>query len=79
MVFAWGLIDVIGRRRCFLAGLGFQLAAHIYMCVYMSLQPEVASNRSASNAAIASVFIYAVGWVCIRLNMFVVRLVLTYA
>ena len=63
MVFAWGLIDVIGRRRCFLAGLGCQLAAHVYMAVYMSLQPSVASNKSASDAAIASVFIYAVGWV----------------
>ncbi|RMY99864.1 hypothetical protein D0862_06942 [Hortaea werneckii] len=62
MVFAWGLIDIIGRRRCFLTGLGLQLAAHIYMCVYMSQQPGVASNKSASNAAIASVFIYAVGW-----------------
>ena len=63
MVFAWGLIDIIGRRRCFLTGLGLQLAAHIYMCVYMSQQPGVASNKSASNAAIASVFVYAVGWV----------------
>jgi hypothetical protein len=62
MVFAWGLIDKIGRRRCFLAGLGLQLAAHIYMAVYMSLQPGVASNKSASDAAIASVFIYATGW-----------------
>ncbi|KAI7525678.1 general substrate transporter, partial [Hortaea werneckii] len=62
MVFAWGLIDIIGRRRCFLTGLGLQLAAHIYMCVYMSQQPGVASNKPASNAAIASVFIYAVGW-----------------
>ena len=56
------LIDVIGRRRCFLAGLGLQLAAHIYMAVYMSLQPAVAGNKPASDAAIASVFIYAVGW-----------------
>ncbi|KAL1584847.1 hypothetical protein WHR41_06604 [Cladosporium halotolerans] len=62
MVFAWGLIDIIGRRRCFLAGLFLQLAAHIYMAVYMSYQPGVASNKSASDAAIASVFIYAVGW-----------------
>ncbi|KAM0721605.1 hypothetical protein Q7P37_002530 [Cladosporium fusiforme] len=62
MVFAWGLIDIIGRRRCFLTGLSLQLAAHIYMAVYMAYQPGVASNKSASDAAIASVFIYAVGW-----------------
>jgi hypothetical protein len=32
------------------------------MAVYMSKQPGVAENKSASNAAIASIFIYAVGW-----------------
>ncbi|KAF2174230.1 hypothetical protein M409DRAFT_62327 [Zasmidium cellare ATCC 36951] len=62
MIFAWGLIDIIGRRRCFLAGLSLQLSAHIYMAAYMAYQPGVASNKSASDAAIASVFIYAVGW-----------------
>ena len=62
MVFAWGLIDIIGRRRCFLAGLGLQLSAHIYMAVYMKYQPGSGDNKSASDAAIASVFIYAVGW-----------------
>lgn len=62
MVFAWGLIDIIGRRRCFLTGLGLQLAAHIYMAVYMAYQPGSGDNKSASDAAIASVFIYAAGW-----------------
>lgn len=61
MVFAWGLVDIIGRRRCFLTGLGLQLAAHIYMAVYMS-QDGASANKSASDAAIASIFIYAVGW-----------------
>lgn len=62
MAFTWGLIDYLGRRRCALAGLSLQLAAHIYMGAYMGLQPGSSTNRSASNAAIASVFIYAVGW-----------------
>lgn len=30
MVFTWGLVDVIGRRRCFLYGLSMQLGAHIF-------------------------------------------------
>lgn len=30
MVFTWGLVDVIGRRRCFLTGLSMQLGAHIF-------------------------------------------------
>lgn len=62
MAFTWGLIDVFGRRRCALAGLALQLAAHIYMGVYMGLQPGSSDNKSASDAAIASVFVYAVGW-----------------
>lgn len=62
MAFTWGLIDLLGRRRCALAGLSLQLAAHIYMGAYMGLQPDSGDNKSASDAAIASVFVYAVGW-----------------
>jgi len=62
MAFTWGLIDLFGRRRCALTGLVLQLAAHIYMGAYMGLQPGSSDNKSASDAAIASVFIYAVGW-----------------
>ncbi|KAK1139358.1 hypothetical protein N8T08_000809 [Aspergillus melleus] len=62
MAFTWGLIDILGRRRCALTGLCLQLAAHIYMGIYMGLQPGSSNNKSASDAAIASVFVYAVGW-----------------
>ncbi|EKV09070.1 MFS quinate transporter, putative [Penicillium digitatum PHI26] len=62
MAFTWGLIDLLGRRRCTLAGLSLQLCAHIYMSTYMGLRPGSADNQNASNAAVASVFIYAVGW-----------------
>ncbi|KAJ5767406.1 uncharacterized protein N7511_005022 [Penicillium nucicola] len=62
VAFSWGLIDLIGRRRCALAGLTLQLLAHIYTGIYMGLRPGSAHNQNASNAAIASVFVYAVGW-----------------
>ncbi|KAJ5388454.1 hypothetical protein N7509_010995 [Penicillium cosmopolitanum] len=62
IAFTWGLIDYFGRRRCTMTGLALQLAAHIYMGAYMGLQPGSADNKSASDAAIASVFIYAAGW-----------------
>lgn len=63
MVFTWGLVDVIGRRRCFIAGLSMQLAAHVYMAVYMGVWVSRSRvDERASDAAIASVFIYAVGW-----------------
>ncbi|KAJ6001258.1 hypothetical protein N7522_006485 [Penicillium canescens] len=62
VAFSWGLIDLIGRRRCALAGLSLQLAAHVYTGIYMGLRPESERNQNASNAAVASVFVYAVGW-----------------
>jgi hypothetical protein len=61
MIFTWGLIDVLGRRVCFMSGLFIQGATHVYMALYMGLWVH-SQNKSASDAAIASVFIYAVGW-----------------
>ncbi|RDA88338.1 hypothetical protein CP532_5547 [Ophiocordyceps camponoti-leonardi (nom. inval.)] len=61
VIFAWGLVDYFGRRRCLLAGLSLQCAAHVYMALYMALLRDV-HIPSASNAAVASVFVYAVGW-----------------
>jgi sugar porter (SP) family MFS transporter len=60
MIFAWGLIDKLGRRRCFLAGLTLQGITHIYMAIYFGAIGQ--GNAHASNAAIASVFVYATGW-----------------
>ncbi|KAF2020854.1 putative MFS quinate transporter [Aaosphaeria arxii CBS 175.79] len=60
MIFAWGLIDKLGRRRCMLAGLTLQGITHIYMAIYFGAIGQ--GNKSASDAAIASVFIYATGW-----------------
>ncbi|KAJ4288444.1 hypothetical protein N0V90_011679 [Kalmusia sp. IMI 367209] len=60
MIFAWGLIDKLGRRRCMLAGLCLQGITHIYMAVYFGAIGQ--GNQHASDAAIASVFIYATGW-----------------
>lgn len=60
MVFAWFLIDRLGRRRCMLTGLALQGGSHVYMACYFGL--NATTNHSASSAAIASVFIYAIGW-----------------
>lgn len=61
MVFMWWLIDYFGRRRCFMTGLALQCVTHIYMAIYMALWRHT-KNESASAAAIASVFVYAIGW-----------------
>ncbi|PHH80874.1 hypothetical protein CDD82_1454 [Ophiocordyceps australis] len=63
MVFTWCLIDVFGRRRCFMTGLAVQCGAHVYMALYMALWRDASpANKAASDAAVASVFVYAVGW-----------------
>lgn len=62
VVFAVAVIDIIGRRRAFIAGLILQLAAHIYLAVYMADKPSSANNKSATNGAIAMIFLYAAGW-----------------
>jgi hypothetical protein len=61
MIFTWGLVDKIGRRKCVTVGLSLQCITHIYMAIYMA-QWRDTENKSASDAAIASVFIYAAGW-----------------
>lgn len=55
------MVDIIGRRRCILTGIGLQCTTHIYMSICMSVFQD-RENKTASDAAIASVFIYAVGW-----------------
>lgn len=61
MVFTWGLVDVFGRRPSFMTGLAMQCITHIYMAVYTALWID-GDNKDASNAAVASIFIYAAGW-----------------
>ncbi|KAL4919632.1 hypothetical protein BDW62DRAFT_209583 [Aspergillus aurantiobrunneus] len=61
MAFTWGLVDVTGRRHCMLTGIGLQCITHVYLSIYISIFQD-GQNKPASNAAIASVFIYAIGW-----------------
>lgn len=67
IIFAVVLIDVIGRRRCFISGLLLQLFGHVYLTVYTNLthagsDVPLKITPSASRGAVASVFIYAIGW-----------------
>lgn len=61
MLFTWGLVDVFGRRVCFMSGLFLQCITHVYMAIYTATWIG-SENKPASDAAIASVFVYAVGW-----------------
>lgn len=66
MLFTWGLVDIVGRRRSMLTGISLQLISHVWLAIYTSVfynsQTGKVANKSASDAAIASVFIYAIGW-----------------
>ena len=61
MVFAWGMVDYLGRRFCFLTGLAMQLVCYMYLFLYILLLQPIHSTVG-SDFAILSVFIYAVGW-----------------
>lgn len=61
MVFTWCLVDVFGRRRCFMSGLFIQCITHVYMAIYMALW-RGSQNKAASDVAVTSIFLYAVGW-----------------
>ena len=61
MIFAWGLVDYFGRRKCFISGIAMQLIAHTYLFFYTLLLADK-GNDAASDVAILVIFIYAVGW-----------------
>ena len=61
ILFAVVMIDRIGRRPSFLAGLLLQFIAHVYLAAYFA-KPVSAHDTSSNNGAIAMIFIYAVGW-----------------
>ena len=60
MVFAWGLVDHFGRRPCFIGGLSLQLFGHLYLLFYTRF--DSGGGGAATDIAILSVFLYAVGW-----------------
>ena len=60
VIFAIVLVDYLGRRWCFMVGLFLELVAHIYLAAYLGIDPT--NNQNATNAAIAMVFVYAIGW-----------------
>ena len=61
MIFAWGLVDLFGRRPCFIIGLALELAAHVYLMFYTRFITQD-SNQAGTSIAILFVFVYGVGW-----------------
>lgn len=58
------LVDVIGRRKSMMTGVCIQAVCHAYLAGYLEsfLKSPDKVSKGASDAAIAAVFIHALGW-----------------
>ncbi|KAL3456165.1 general substrate transporter [Aspergillus heterothallicus] len=58
------LVDVIGRRKSMMIGVTIQAICHAYLAGYLEsyLKPQHSVSKGASDAAIAAIFIHALGW-----------------
>ncbi|RDW74442.1 uncharacterized protein DSM5745_07104 [Aspergillus mulundensis] len=58
------LVDVIGRRKSMMIGVTIQAICHAYLAGYLKsyLESPNSVSEGASDAAIAAIFIHALGW-----------------
>ncbi|KAL4811840.1 general substrate transporter [Aspergillus spinulosporus] len=58
------LVDVIGRRKSMMTGVTIQTICHAYLAGYLKsyLSSPDSVDKGASDAAIAAIFIHALGW-----------------
>ncbi|KAK1149014.1 hypothetical protein N8T08_007689 [Aspergillus melleus] len=55
-------VDTLGRRNSLFVGAGLQMITHVYLAVYIRYTQKGPVPESASNAAIAALFIHAFGY-----------------
>ncbi|KAJ5179208.1 hypothetical protein N7492_002418 [Penicillium capsulatum] len=55
-------IDVLGRRKSLFVGATLQMCTHIYLAIYVRYTQKGPVPAAASNAAIAALFIHALGY-----------------
>ncbi|KAG5750544.1 hypothetical protein H9Q70_006814 [Fusarium xylarioides] len=55
-------IDALGRRKSLFVGASLQMVTHIYLAVYVRTSQKGPVSETASNAAIAALFIHAFGY-----------------
>lgn len=55
-------VDILGRRRSLFVGISVQLLSHIYIGVFIKYNQEGEVTKSASEAAVAALFIHAFGY-----------------
>lgn len=55
-------IDALGRRNSLYAGITLQMLSDIYLAVYIKYEQQNQTSRSAGEAALAAIFIHALGY-----------------
>ena len=56
------LIDALGRRKSLFIGISLQMVSHIYLGVYIKFHQAGPVPTAASHAAVAALFIHALGY-----------------
>ncbi|KAL4916507.1 general substrate transporter [Aspergillus aurantiobrunneus] len=55
-------IDVLGRRNSLFVGISIQMLSDVYVGVYTKIQQDHGAPRSAGEAALAAIFLHALGY-----------------
>ncbi|KAF9879322.1 hypothetical protein CkaCkLH20_02865 [Colletotrichum karsti] len=55
-------VDALGRRKSLFVGAALQLVSHVYLAVYVKYTQSGPVPEAASNAAVAALFIHALGY-----------------
>ncbi|KAJ6123231.1 hypothetical protein N7512_005696 [Penicillium capsulatum] len=55
-------VDALGRRNSLFFGVTLQMISDIYLAVYIKVQHEGRASQGASEAALAAIFVHALGY-----------------
>lgn len=62
LIASFFFIDALGRRKSLFVGISLQMVTHIYLSVYIRTSQQHDVSNSASQGAIALIFIHAFGY-----------------
>lgn len=55
-------IDILGRRNSLFIGITLQMISDLYFGIYLKVQQDSGASHAAGEAALASIFIHALGY-----------------
>jgi MFS family permease len=62
LIASFFLVDGIGRRKSLFLGITVQMLSHIYIAVFIKYLQQGSVSKSASQAAVAAIFLHAFGY-----------------